>query len=53
MNEENVQRHISKSDIQNISNELLTICNSIFDEVKSIKNIQMNSGKIPVEIIMR
>ena len=39
MNEENVQRHISKSDIQNISNELLTICNSIFDEVKSIKNI--------------
>ena len=40
MNEEKFQRQISKSDIQNISNELLSICNSIFDEVKSIQKIK-------------
>lgn len=40
MNEEKFQRQISKSDIQNISNELLGICNSIFDEVESIKKIK-------------
>ena len=40
MNEENLTKNISKSDIQKISAELLQICKSIYQDVKEIEQLK-------------